>query len=432
VHWVASGSDAVRRIHQQRFAAVLTDLRLPGKDGIDVLREVKSVDPECPVIVMTGYGTIETAVEAMRQGAFDFIQKPVDVDYLGMLLRRSLEHRELRSENLLLREEFRNRLGLPAIIGDSAPIREVAQQIQRVAATDAAVLLLGESGTGKELFARAIHQLSTRRDRPFVAVNCAAIPDTLLENELFGHEKGAYTGASGRQLGKVELADGGTLFLDEIGELGIGVQAKVLRFLQEHTFERIGGGQKITVDVRVICATNRDLQQGVREGTFREDLFYRINVFPVTVPPLRARREDIPALCDFFLDRFRRELGRPHLQISADAMQLLVAAHWPGNIRELENCLERAAILCDGAVIQSRDLVVLSDSDPARLRELIDFSGPLTTVVDRAVQKVEKVKIEEVLARSASKQEAADALGISYRTLLAKIRQHGLGGSEET
>jgi DNA-binding NtrC family response regulator len=353
----STGNEAIRWLAEgRRYVAVLTDLRLPGADGIAVLRQAKENDPDCPVIVMTAFGTIENAVEAMKLGAYDFIQKPVDVDHLSLLLRRCREHRELRYENLLLKEEFQKRYRLPAIIGDSPPIAEVSHAIQRVAATDSTVLLQGESGTGKELFARAIHQLSPRRDRPFVAINCAAIPETLIENELFGHEKGAFTGATGRQLGKFELADLGTIFLDEIGELGFGVQSKILRVLQERRFERIGGSASIDVDVRVICATNRNLEEAVKSGAFRDDLFFRINVFPVTIPPLRVRRPDIDALADFFVSRFARELNRPGLKMTDEARAALREYDWPGNIRELQNCIERAAILCDRNTIEVRDL----------------------------------------------------------------------------
>src|SRR5512133_3961794 len=255
--WIASGSEAIRRIRKgARFAAIVTDLRLPGASGADVLREAKEADPDCPVIVMTGYGTIEDAVEAMKLGASDFIQKPVDIDYLVLLIRRGIERRNLRRQNMLLREESESRPRFPAIIGDSNAMLDVAKQVRRVAETDATVLLQGETGTGKELFARAIHELSVRRQRPFVAINCAAIPDSRLERALFGHERGAFTGASGRQLGRFELADSGTIFLDEIGELGHGVQAKILRVLHERTFDRIGGTAPIEVDIRIICATN--------------------------------------------------------------------------------------------------------------------------------------------------------------------------------
>jgi DNA-binding NtrC family response regulator len=419
------GREAVRKVASgQRYFAVLTDLRMPGADGIAVLRQVKESDPDCPVIVMTAFATIENAVEAMKLGAYDFVQKPVDVDHLLILLRRCRENRELRYENILLKDEFRQRYRLPAIVGESPRIVEVSNAIQRVAPTDSTVLLQGESGTGKELFARAIHQLSPRRDRPFVAINCAAIPETLIENELFGHEKGSFTGATGRQLGKFELADSGTIFLDEIGELGLGVQSKVLRVIQERRFDRIGGASTQEVDVRIICATNRGLADEVKEGRFREDLFFRINVFPVTLPPLRARREDIDALSDFFLQKFARELKKPSLRIAAEAREALRAYDWPGNIRELENCIERAAILCDNATIERRDLY-LGDVSTDGLRDAVDLSGTLAEVGERVARVVESLKIADAL-RTGTRAEAAEALGISVRTLAAKMKEHGI------
>lgn len=425
---VATGTEAINRLAEgRRYFAVLTDLRLPGADGIAVLRQVKEGDPDCPVIVMTAFGTIENAVEAMKLGAHDFIQKPIDVDYLLLLLRRCQEHRELRYENLLLKEEFQRRHHLPAIVGESPRIVEVSRNIQKVAPTDSTVLLQGESGTGKELFARAIHQLSPRRDRPFVAINCAAIPDTLIENELFGHEKGSFTGATGRQLGKFELADSGTVFLDEIGELGVGVQSKVLRVLQERRFERIGGTATIDVDVRVICATNRNLSGDVKQGRFREDLFFRVNVFPVTIPPLRARREDIDALTEFFLQRFARELGKPRLSISKEALALLRQYDWPGNIRELENCIERAAILCNDSRIEASDLnLPTGPASENLLRDALDLSGTLAEATERAVEGIEKIKIADALRRTSSRNDAADLLGISVRTLATKMKEYGL------
>ena len=419
-----SGTDAMRILAQgKRYFAVLTDLRLPGADGIAVLRQAKESDPDMPVIMMTAFGTIENAVEAMKLGAFDFIQKPIDVDHLVFLLRRCREHRELRHENLLLKDEFQKRYRLPAIIGESSNIIEVSQSIQRVAPTDSTVLLQGESGTGKELFARAIHQLSPRRDRPFVAINCAAIPDTLIENELFGHEKGSFTGATARQLGKFELADGGSIFLDEIGDLGAPVQSKLLRVLQERRFERIGGTAPIDVDVRIICATNRNLADEVKNGRFREDLFFRINVFPVTIPPLRARREDIDALVDFFLQRFARELGKPSLRVSDAARAELRAYDWPGNIRELENCIERAAILCDRSSIDVADLRLGTARSPGdSLSEALDLSGTLEEATARAVAEVERIKITDALRRAGSRAAAAEYLGISARTLATKMK----------
>ena len=424
---MANGSDAMRRLAEgRRYFAVLTDLRLPGADGIAVLKQARESDPDCPVIVMTAFGTIENAVEAMKLGAYDFVQKPIDVDHLLILLRRCQEHRELRYENLLLKEEFQRRHGLPAIVGDSARIVEVSREIQKVAPTDSTVLLQGESGTGKELFARAIHQLSPRRDRPFVPINCAAIPDTLIENELFGHEKGSFTGASGRQLGKFELADTGTIFLDEIGELGPSVQSKVLRVVQERRFDRIGGTATIESDVRVICATNRNLADDVKHGRFREDLFFRINVFPVTIPPLRARRDDIDALTDFFLQKFAKELNKRQLAITDEARARLRAYDWPGNIRELENCIERAAILCNNSRIELADLHLSDETSSSRLGDVLDLSGTLAEASERALRNVERTKIAEALTKTGSKNEAAELLGISPRTLASKMKDFGL------
>jgi DNA-binding NtrC family response regulator len=429
----SNGSDAMQTLAQgKRYFAVLTDLRLPGADGIAVLRQAKESDPEMPVIVMTAFGTIENAVEAMKLGAYDFVQKPVDVDHLILLLRRCREHRELQFENLLLREEFQKRYRLPAIIGESPNIVDISRAIQRVAPTDSTVLLQGESGTGKELFARAIHQLSPRRDRPFVAINCAAIPDTLIENELFGHEKGSFTGATGRQLGKFELADTGTIFLDEIGDLGAAVQSKLLRVLQERRFERIGGTASIEADVRVICATNRNLAADVKQGRFREDLFFRVNVFPVTIPPLRARRDDIDALAAFFLQRFARELGKPSLRIEESARAALRAYDWPGNIRELENCIERAAILADHDRITPADLHLgTATSAEDALRDALDLTGTLEEATSRATAVVERMKIGDALRRTTSRAAAAEALGISTRVLAAKIRDLDVAAEDE-
>ncbi|MEO8218120.1 MAG: sigma-54 dependent transcriptional regulator [Acidobacteriota bacterium] len=428
VQWAASGTDAIRRLDERRFAAVLTDLRLPGADGLEVLRHAREADPDCPVIVMTGFATVENAVEAIKIGAFDFVQKPVDIDYLLILLNRAIEQRRLRMENLLLRDEFQQRHGIPPIIGDSAPMKVISEQIQKVAPTDSTVLLLGESGTGKELFARAIHKLSPRSNRPFVAINCAAIPDTLIENELFGHEKGSYTGAVSRQIGKFELADTGTIFLDEIAELGLGVQSKILRVIQERQFERIGGTSRIQVDIRIVCATNRRLDQEVSEGRFREDLFFRINVFPVVIPPLRERRTDIAALSDYFVTKFGRELGKSELRLSEESRQALENYAWPGNIRELENCLERAAILCDRSLIEIKDLNIGSrEGDRSQsLRDVLDLSGTLNEASSRAASLVERLKISDALARTSSRADAADALGVSYRTLLTKLKEYGL------
>jgi DNA-binding NtrC family response regulator len=429
----ADGKQAIRWLAEgRRYVAVLTDLRLPGADGIAVLKQARDADADCPVIVMTAFGTIENAVEAMKLGARDFIQKPIDVDYLMLLLRRCRDERAMRSENLLLKDEFQKRYRLPAIVGDSPRIVEVSQSVQKVAGTDSTVLLQGESGTGKELFARAIHQLSSRAARPFVAINCAAIPDTLIENELFGHEKGSFTGATSRQLGKFELADTGTIFLDEIGELGHGVQSKLLRVIQERRFERIGGGPTIEVDVRIICATNRSLNDDVKQGRFREDLFFRVNVFPITVPPLRARREDIAALTDYFVQRFSRELAKPQLRITDEARASLRSYDWPGNIRELQNCIERAAILCERSTITEADLHLTPAAADSGLGDAVDLSGSLSEAVDRTTNVVERIKIADAVRRFPSRSEAAESLGISLRTLQSKMKELAIDDREDS
>ncbi|HVT04325.1 MAG TPA: sigma-54 dependent transcriptional regulator [Thermoanaerobaculia bacterium] len=431
VEWATTGSEALRRLAEKRYALVLTDLKLPGADGIEVLRAVKEADADTAVIVMTAFGTIENAVEAMKLGAYEFIQKPLDLDYLQILIRRCLDLRALRYENLLLKEEFQKKSRLPPIIGDSPPIVAVSRQIQKVAPTESTVLLQGESGTGKELFARAVHKLSGRKDKPFVAINCAAIPDSLIENELFGHEKGSYTGAASRQLGKFELASSGTIFLDEIGELGIAVQSKILRVLQERKIERIGGLSTVDVDIRIICATNRDLAEEVKNGRFREDLFFRVNVFPITVPPLRMRRGDIDKLADHFLEKFSREMGKRLMKISDAARGRLRSYDWPGNIRELENCLERAVILAERNEIGPDDLNLgdRSNANELALRGAIDLTGSLEDVSRRAVEAVERLKIQETIDTSTSRAEAAERLGISYRTLLNKLRDYGIDGA---
>ncbi len=310
------GNSAIDKVRSRRYLLVLSDLKLPGNSGIDVLREARRVDSTLPFIILTAYGSVEEAVTAMKEGAYDFIQKPVDLDHLKLLLERAARQQELLRENLLLREEYAERYGFPRIVGDHPSMKEASQMTQRVAATDSTVMLLGESGTGKELFARAIHHLSPRAAQPFVALNCAAIPEGLVENELFGHERGAYTGAGARKIGKLELAHRGTLFLDEIGELPLAIQSKLLRVLEERRFERVGGTQEIEVSVRIVTATNKDLRAAVADKTFREDLFFRIAAVPITVPPLRDRGDDVILLAEHFLDRFKREFRKPELSLA--------------------------------------------------------------------------------------------------------------------
>jgi DNA-binding NtrC family response regulator len=406
---------------------VLTDLRMPNGSGLDVLRAARAADGDVPVIVMTGYGSVDEAVQAMKDGAHDFLQKPVDSNHLLLLVERALEQTRLRTENILLREEWSKRYGFPRIIGESEAIKRVVAETQRVAQTEATVLLLGESGTGKELFARAVHHLSNRRDKPFVAINCAAIPETLIENELFGHERGAFTGAGERRLGKFELASGGTVFLDEIGELPLAVQGKLLRAIEEKSVDRIGGRGPVPVDLRIVAATNRDLRRAVDRGEFRGDLFFRLAVFPIEIPPLRERGEDVVLLARHFAAQIGNELRGREALISDASIAALRMHRWPGNIRELENSIERACILADDATLEPRDLgfTVVEARDPKTFG--FDTSGTLGEAAARASALVERRKIADALVEhDGNKTRAAEALGVSYKTLLTKIRDYNL------
>ena len=425
--------EAVQVLQQTQPALVLSDLRLPEGDGFGVLRACKELDAEIPVIVMTAYGSIEDAVAAMKEGALDFLAKPVDPDHLLLLVARALEQRRIVTENLLLKEELAVRRGAPQLVGEDQSLRKVFASLQRAAVTDTTVLLEGESGTGKELFARSLHALSQRADAPFVAINCAAIPETLLETELFGHEKGAFTGAVARKPGKFEMAHRGTLFLDEIGDLPLSLQAKILRALEERKFERVGGTAQVQVDVRLVAATNRGLRAQVAARRFREDLFFRLSVFPITVPPLRERPGDIPLLARYFIERFCRDLKKRPLALSPDAVDQLVAYRWPGNVRELQNCIERAVILADGEVLQPRHLNLTFKSAPIEEAPAadpwadFDLSGTLTDVSRRAASLGERLKIQETLREADNnKGRAAELLQITYKMLLAKLKEHKL------
>jgi len=433
VEEAADGNSGVAKVRARRFLVVLTDLKLPGLSGIDVLREVKDADSTIPVILMTAYGSIEEAVTAMKEGAFDFIQKPVDLEHLKLLMERAARQQELLRENLILREEYAARYGFPRILGEHESMKQSSQQVQRVAATDSTVLLLGESGTGKELFARAIHHLSRRRDEPFVALNCAAIPEGLVENELFGHEKGAYTGAGTRKIGKLEMAQGGTFFLDEIGDLPPVIQAKLLRVLEERCFERVGGTQAIEVDVRVVTATNKNLREAIAQKQFREDLYFRIAAVPIEIPPLRERGDDVLLLAEHFLEDYRREFGKAGLSFSDDARRQLQSYPWPGNVRELQNTIERAAILADSDALDAAALQLPTAPPTAAqipagmLDESFSWEGTLDQVSSRATQHVERFLIEAALRECKwNKTRAAEKLGVSYKTLLTKLRALGL------
>jgi DNA-binding NtrC family response regulator len=373
VEEAADGSKAVERLGRGGIALVLTDLRLPKADGHAVLRAAIQADPGLPVVLMTAYGTIKDAVEAMRAGAYDYLEKPVDNDHLIALVRRALQHRRMASENAALKARFARDLGGPEILGESKVLHAALGQVKRVSVTDTTVLLLGESGTGKELFARAVHHESPRREQAFLAINCAAIPENLLESELFGYEKGAFTGASSTKRGKLEIADHGTLFLDEIGDLSPALQGKVLRVLEQKQFERVGGNDTRTVDIRLVAATNKDLRGLVAASQFRQDLFFRLSVFPITVPPLRDRQGDIALLARHFAARFAAEMRRRGpASIDPQALAALEAYPWPGNVRELENAIERALILGDDNVVRTAQLHLpeahAADAKPGDLR----------------------------------------------------------------
>jgi DNA-binding NtrC family response regulator len=421
--------EAVQRLKDSIPAVVLSDLRLPEGDGFGVLDAAKDVDPELPVIVMTAFGGIQDAVTAMKAGAMDFLAKPVDPDHLLLLVERALAQRRLIGEYMLLKEELAARRGAPTIIGEAVSMKQLSSAVQRAATTDATVLIEGESGTGKELFARAVHALSERADGPFVAINCAAIPEGLLEAELFGYERGAFTGATQRKPGKFEMANRGTLFLDEIGELPMTLQGKILRALEERTFDRLGGTASIKIDVRIVAATNRHLKQAVAARQFREDLYFRLSVFPITVPPLRDRPEDIEILARHFIEKDCREQGRKLLSLSPTAMQALREYPWPGNVRELQNCLERAVILSDGDTLYPKHLnLVIEDFTPAEnpLARL-DLAGSLADITHRAVSEVERQAIKSALAEAnGDLARAADRLQIGYRVLAAKMKSLGL------
>uniref|UniRef100_A0A7C3UW17 Sigma-54-dependent Fis family transcriptional regulator n=1 Tax=Desulfobacca acetoxidans TaxID=60893 RepID=A0A7C3UW17_9BACT len=419
------GETGLKRLQEQGFDVVLTDMSLPGVSGLDILKFLVNHQPHCLCIIITGYATVKNSVDAMRQGAYDYLAKPVDPQELRLVISRALEHQRLQQENLQLKKQLFKRFGFANIIGTSEPIVQLFELIRKVADTDSTVLLLGESGTGKELIARALHYNSHRRQGNLVAVNCAAIPEELLESELFGHERGAFTHAIKTRIGRFEQASGGTIFLDEIADMSPGLQVKLLRVLQDRSIERIGGVKSIKVDIRVIAATNQDLEALVRQGSFREDLYYRLNVIPIRIPPLRQRVSDIPLLVAHFLQEFSHKKKKPPKRLSPQAMDLLIRYPWPGNVRELENLMERLVILTEGEVVEAKDL-------PERFREAqslgvevesIDFpEGGLN--LPQALQDFERRLILQALEKSNwVKSRAAQLLNLNRTTLIEKMKK---------
>jgi DNA-binding NtrC family response regulator len=416
----------LKLLRENSVDLVVTDLKLPGMNGLEFLQAIKRQNAALPVVVMTAFGTVETAVEAMKAGASDYVLKPFSLSEMRMVIRKELDVRDLREENRSLREALGKRYAHPNVVARSVKMQEVLATVERVAPTNSTVLLGGESGVGKDLIARAIHEKSRRASGPFIKINSTAIPENLLESELFGYEKGAFTGANASKPGKFELADKGTLFLDEIGDVPPAIQVKLLRVLQEREFERLGGTRTVKVDVRLIAATNRDLREALEQGTFREDLYYRLNVVPIDIAPLRQRKEDIPDLVNLFVSRFAGDSGKQVKSISPDAMQILVNYHWPGNVRELQNIIERACALAKGTVIEPEDIHL--DVRPAKAAS--GASGFLPEGM--TLEHWEDEMIQEALRRAnGNKSQAARLLGLSRNALRYRLSKIGIADEGE-
>jgi DNA-binding NtrC family response regulator len=411
-----SAKEALRLVGAGRYDIAFLDIKMPGMDGLELQARLVQADPELTIVLMTAYASVETAVKAMKNGAYDYIVKPFDPDDLSLLVKRAAEHRSLRAENLRLKKSLDTAAGPPPLLGTSAPMRQVIELVTTVAASDATVLITGESGTGKEVVARAIHAASARRYNPMVVVNCGALPEGILESELFGHEAGAFTGARARHKGKFESAEGGTVFLDEIGDVSPKVQVELLRVLEEKKVTRLGGSAPVSVDFRTITATNRDLQAAVKEGAFREDLYWRLNVVHVHIPPLRERPEDVPVLAEHFLARFVQSMSRRPMHFAADALEALASYPWPGNVRELQNAIERAVVVGRGDVISASDL-------PLRVTQSPAAGGP----GPGSLAEAERAHVQSVLEASAwNITRAARVLDVDRVTLYNKIRKYEL------
>ncbi|MBN1867794.1 sigma-54-dependent Fis family transcriptional regulator [Candidatus Sumerlaeota bacterium] len=433
----ADGAQALDALRSQHFDLAVLDIKMPEADGITVLHEAREIDPTLVVVIVTAFGTDEQAMEAIREGAYDYFVKPFEIEDVRITIRRAMEKKRLTDRIRDLEAQVSRQRTFHEIVGSSQVMQDVFEMMQRVVDNDVPVLIAGESGTGKELVARAIHARGPRRDNPMVRLNCAAIPESLLESELFGHERGSFTGAVSARPGKFELASGGTLFLDEIGDMPLALQAKILRAVQEREIQRVGGRFPISIDARLITASNRDLAEEVAAKRFREDLYFRINVIAIELPPLRKRVSDIPLLLDFFIDQHSRRLGKPIRGLSREALDLFLQYEWPGNVRELENALQRAIVMARGPRIEIADLPsVMIGGEPARdeassARTLdLDPSLPMPEQVERVVEVAERRLIAEVLEQTTGRQEAADRLGISRKSLHNKMLKYGMMGKE--
>ncbi len=418
---VGSGAEALRLVASERFDLVVTDIKMPEMDGLQLLAELKEYEPSLPIIVITAYGTIENAVQALRSGAYDYIAKPFENDEIKLTVAKAFERERLLAENRYLHAELEGRYDFSGIVGGSLAMQQVYEMASSVAVSNANVLITGESGTGKELLARSIHYSSLRKEKPFVVLNCAAISEGVLESELFGHEKGAFSGALDTRKGRFERADQGTLFIDEVAEMSMAAQVKLLRVIQEHEFERVGGNKTISVDVRIVAATNKKLEEQVKDGNFREDLYYRLNVVNINVPPLRSRREDVEPLSRFFLEKYISETGKKITDLSPRALSCLLAHDWPGNVRELQNAIERAVVLSKGSVLTPRDFPQGMQGDDQICLQIPEKGGSLTDILE----DLERQLIIQTLQREdGSQTRAAETLGIKRTTLRYKMEKY--------
>jgi len=421
--------EALEQLEKREFDLIMTDLKMQGQSGLDLLEKVQSDDPQQCIIMMTAHGTVDSAVEAMRKGAFDYLEKPLERDNLMLTLRRAFERIGLVRENRVLQKRIESIATIPNMQGEHPKMKEVFRIVAKIAPSNSTVLIVGESGTGKELIARAIHEGSPRRDKPFIAINCAAIPDTLIESELFGHEKGSFTGANAREIGIFEAADGGTVFLDEIGEMNVAMQAKLLRAIQEKEIRRVGGKVNISLDVRLVSATNKELEQEIKKGLFREDLFYRLNVIRVNLPPLRERGSDIKTLAEFFLEKYGREAGITLDGISKQALKLLINYRWPGNVRQLESVIERSVLMAESNYIEPDDLPSEITASCSLSAGGINFDLPLDGIDFEALEKDLIIKAMERAEWVIGK--AAPLLGMSYKTLQYRLEKFAIERPEK-